>query len=439
MSEPTLFGTDGIRGRWGDFPLTVKTLNAIGMVLGEQAQNGKILFATDTRQSSPQILEALWRGVGSRAEICFAGIMPTPAISFLTRKGGFNSGVMITASHNPYEDNGIKIFNEKGEKLSERKQKEFEKRVLGISAVKPEAFHARPYAEKNCYVEFLNVYCQELSGIFDYLVFDCAHGATYRIAPDVLHGLAEKTDFLNISPDGKNINDQCGTEHIEHLKDYVLKNQASAGVAFDGDGDRVLFVTEKGELVQGETVLLVLARFLQLTEKKFNNKVITTIMANRALRKELARLKIDLLESPVGDRYVWQLMKKNKALLGGEPSGHIILSDAGSCGDGLLTCLMLFKALKKLEISFTELPSLLALYPQKVKSFPVRKKRDLSKIKRLQKFLKESAATEEIKTIVRFSGTEKKIRLFMEDVDSERLERNFAILEEIILSEFEIE
>jgi phosphoglucosamine mutase len=424
-----LFGTDGIRTRAGEFPLNAAAIVAIGQAVGEDL-GGRVLVGEDTRASSAWILELLFRGLAlSAAKAESAGVLPTPGVALLTREHSFSGGIMISASHNPFEDNGIKIFAGDGTKLKDDVEARIERRILELlpqgatttidPVPEPRDFAAitTPWLER--YEQLLLAHFPRGSWLKGTrIVADCANGAMSVVAPAVLKSLGADVHVICAAPTGRNINAGCGAVHPEALVQETKKDKFDFGVAFDGDGDRSLFVSGNGRGVDGDAVLLVMAR------RKKPAVVVGTSMTNFALEQMLARQGIGLTRVAVGDRYIFEEMQRSGALLGGEPSGHIIFSDFGLSGDGLLTTLKLAQAIVETGKSLDDLTSDWIPAPHMLKGVRVSRKIPLEQMNALQSVMRD--ANEVLKAcgrlVVRYSGTEPLLRVMIESDDARRNE-----------------
>jgi phosphoglucosamine mutase len=431
-----LFGTDGIRTRAGEFPLNAATIIAIGQAIGEKL-SGTILVGQDTRISSPWILELLTRGIARSgvSTVEKVGVIPTPAVALLTRSNDFSGGIMISASHNPFEDNGIKVFSNDGTKLKDDVEGGIERRIHellpeGVASIKdtvPDSgklsSSPTPWAER--YGKLLLSHFpsgQWLSGMK--MVADCANGAMSEVAPSILRQLGADVRVICAMPTGKNINDNCGAVHPAVLVESMKEGWADFGVAFDGDGDRSLFVSGSGRYVDGDAVLLVMARRVK------PSSVVGTSMTNYALEKMLASQGIGLTRVAVGDRYIFEEMQRSGATLGGEPSGHIIFSDFRLSGDGLLTTLKLAQAMAEAKRSLDDLTKDWVPAPQLLKGVRVTRRVPLEKMERLQQAMQD--ANLELRDcgrlVVRYSGTEPLLRVMLESDDARRNEKWMSVL-----------
>jgi phosphoglucosamine mutase len=433
----SLFGTDGIRGLAGAFPLDEATLVKLGHVMGSLAANPRIAIGRDTRESGTAIEAHLARGLAKRAEVHSCGIIPTPGLAFLTKQLGMDFGIMISASHNPYRDNGIKIFNRRGEKIStalEKKISDQLKTALKTASGKP-AIHAADQSPG--YMDFLLLHGRGLPPGKLRFVMDCANGAASVIAPVLFRRLQLDVRVYHARPDGRNINAACGSTCPQTLKNLVLEEKADLGMAYDGDADRVVFADPEGQILSGDHVLYVMALYLRRREPRFNNQVVGTVMANLGLEAALEIQGIQLLRTGVGDSQVYRQMKKNGAILGGEPSGHIILSHVHTTGDGMLAALFFLKALDFFGWSGLDVRRQLPLFPQRTVNVPIRRKKNLARWQALVHAEKEFAGKygRAARLLIRYSGTEPLIRIMMEAQDMGVIEKQLPFFASLIQNE----
>ena len=432
-----LFGTDGIRGVAGEFPLDEATLGNLGRVIGSLAAGAGIVIGRDTRSSGAAIEDQLACGIGRKTRIFSAGVIPTPGLAYLTRALGLRFGIMISASHNPFRDNGIKIFNRRGEKISaglERRISVELKTMRRIACAKPEIVpveHGREYSD------FLFANGRDLPLFRGRIVLDCANGSAAAIAPALFRRLGMDVQAHHARPDGKNINDGCGSTCPTTLARLVAREKADLGIAFDGDADRVLFADSEGQVLTGDHALYLMALFLRRREPKFNGRVIGTVMANLGLEKALAAEGIDFLRSGVGDSRVYRLMKKSGAILGGEPSGHIILKHLCTTGDGMLAALFFLKAMNDLGWSALDVRRRLPLYPQQTIHVPIRRKKNLARWQSLARAEREFAERHgsQARLLIRYSGTEPLIRIMMEARDLGVIQSQLPFFKALIQNE----
>jgi len=440
-----LFGTDGIRACAGEFPLNGNTIVAVGRAIGEKLR-GKVLIGQDTRVSSPWILEHLQKGFShTPATLQTAGVLPTPAVALLTKWQDYSGGVMISASHNPYQDNGIKVFGADGTKLTDAEEAEIEKRVFQLLQdggeerldTVPErvitASGESGWQER--YQEILLSHFPNtdwLRGLR--IVVDCANGAMSEIAPRLLTKLGADVAVFHAWPNGKNINDACGAVHVEALRSAMGARQADFGVAFDGDGDRSMFMSSSGRLIDGDAVLLLMARRLKKSRQLTPPIVIGTIMTNFSLERTLRDEGITLTRVAVGDRFIFEEMQRSGAKLGGEPSGHVIFSDFKLSGDGLLTTLKVAEAIATDRASFDDLTRDWIEAPQLLKNVRVRDRVPLETLPAIQAKMTEVNHQLEGcgRLVVRYSGTEPLLRVMIESDDAKRNERLMAELLAVI-------
>ncbi len=443
-----LFGTDGIRAVAGESPLDPTTIFACGLALGHSLRKTtaepRVLLGRDTRESSPWITAALAAGLnkaGARVES--AGIVPTPAVAFLTRTRGFQAGVVISASHNPWRDNGIKLFGADGFKLPDAVELAMEEEILHHAST----IHAAPDPARLPPVEdnlaFTDDYIQFLIDSVPGLsrprasksplrIFvDCANGAAAAIAPHlfrrILIDLKADINLLNIGPNGRNINDNCGALHPTFVAAAVRSRDATLGLTFDGDADRCMLAGAHNNVINGDAILLMVARDLKARGLLTGDLVVATTMSNMGLEAALKRSGIRMLRAPVGDRYVLEQMLAHNAALGGEQSGHILLPHLATTGDGLLTSLVVLDLIARTDKSIDELTADLKVFPQVIVNVKVREKKPLESIPAVAAAIR--AADEELKdsgrVVIRFSGTEALARVMIE-AESEELMHHHA-------------
>jgi phosphoglucosamine mutase len=434
MSMPVthrkLFGTDGVRGMPGQFPLDDATVYALGLAVGALVRargGGRVLVGMDTRESSPRLAALVGAGVvASGAEVVNAGVLPTPAIAQLVPRLGFDAGVIVSASHNPFQDNGIKLVGRNGQKLPDQSELELEAEVLRASASVPA--HVPPLAVEpslaELYLELLRAKVpgeRPLDGLT--LVLDCANGAASRLAPELFGSLGARVVALHCAPNGRNINAGCGSLYPMSVAERVRGKPGTLGVAFDGDADRAIFATPAGNLVDGDGVLYVAAQHMLAAGTLRGSVVVGTLMSNLGLEHALAELGLQLVRVPVGDRYVVEEMLRRRANLGGEPSGHIIFLDDGPTGDGLLTALKVAHWVVEkgpLEMHLRGL----RYCPQKLLSVAVRARPPLETLGSFPALLQqaEAALDGRGRVVVRYSGTEPVVRVMVEAEDAEQAE-----------------
>jgi phosphoglucosamine mutase len=432
-----LFGTDGIRAVAGVAPLDPTTVYAIGIALGHSLKatfaKPRVLLGMDTRESGNWIAAAVAAGLEhADAEVISAGVITTPAIAHLTRKHSFAAGVVISASHNPWQDNGIKIFGSDGYKLADatelRMEDEIFRHLDGIvtpdfAALEPPRIDLQLRRE---YEEFLLAAVPGLNLAGLKLVVDCANGAASAIASELFSSLGGQVQLTHVTPNGRNINDQCGALHPQVVAAETKASGAAMGITFDGDADRALFADANGNVVNGDAVLLLAARDLQRKNQLTSNLVVATTMSNMGLEAALKRSGIRMLRAPVGDKYVLELMQQQNAALGGEQSGHILFPHLATTGDGLLTALVVLDLVQRSGKPLHELCGDLKVFPQVIVNVRVREKRPLESIATVAATIQ--AAEEELKdsgrVVIRYSGTEALARVMIEAESEEAMKRH---------------
>ena len=441
-----IFGTDGIRGKAGEYPMTeemaVRVGRAIALTFTGTDGPSMIVVGRDTRLSGPMLESALASGICSvGTDVCLAGVIPTPGISFLASSVPAGAGIVISASHNPYYDNGIKIFNGSGHKLSDAKEAEIEELVLNSDAADriqpvPEAGRVSINSEMlNSYISFLNnTLSKNLSLKGLKVILDCANGATYHIAPELFSELGARVEALGIEPDGKNINAECGSEHPQGLIEKVLKTDADLGLAFDGDGDRLIAVDEKGGVLSGDQILAICARDLKQKGRLKNDLVVSTVMSNMGLGVALRNMGIGHETSAVGDRYVMEKMMATGAILGGEDSGHMIFAGDHTSGDGILTALKLIEAMQADNQHLSELKKVMTVYPQVLINVDVQTKPDINTVPAIADAIKsvETELGQGGRVLVRYSGTQPLCRVMVEGPSETETRKYCEQLSEII-------
>ncbi len=431
-----LFGTDGIRGVPGEYPLDDATLFRTGSALGRFLKPGgaspRVLIGMDTRESGPHIAGELASGLASAGVAAVsAGVITTPGVARLVRQKKFSAGVVISASHNPYHDNGVKLFASTGMKFADEIEEKLEAEILSGKVEPAEAMwlDADPALDA-AYLEFLRgrlLPGASLSGMK--LVLDCANGAAFRLGPELFRSLGADVVAINDSPDGRNINANCGSLHPEGLQERVKAERAALGVAFDGDADRALFVSASGRMVNGDGTLLAMARYLKSTKELKCGRVVSTTMANLGLERVLAAEGLALVRADVGDRYVLEEMLRGGCNLGGEQSGHIIFLDDATTGDGLLTAVKI-ASLVALRGPLDQLVQGLKVFPQTIRNVKVRSKPPLESLPEVARTLAEAtrALGDSGRIVLRYSGTEPKARVMVEAERAEDVERWTAAL-----------
>jgi phosphoglucosamine mutase len=432
-----LFGTDGIRAVAGQAPLDSTTVYAIGLalaqILGAKTPRPRVLLGMDTRESSEWIAATLTAGLDAGgASVENAGVITTPAVAFLTHTHGFATGIVISASHNPWQDNGIKLFGPDGYKLPDAvelaiEEEIFRKLANSTSVSRQTVAPTVNDADRAEYVRFLLAAVPDLSLDGKRIVIDCANGAASSVAPQLFSDLGGEVLITHASPDGRNINEACGALHPEIVAAEVKSRGASMGITFDGDADRALFADELGRVVNGDAVLLLAARDLQSRGLLTNSTVVATTMSNMGLEAALKRSGIGMLRAAVGDKYVLEQMIATGAALGGEQSGHIIFSGRSTTGDGLLTALLLLDVVHRSGKSLAELIADLKVFPQVILNVKVREKKPLEGIPTVVAAIHaaEVELADSGRVVIRYSGTEALARVMIE-AESEPLMRHHA-------------
>jgi phosphoglucosamine mutase len=438
-----LFGTDGVRGVAGRYPLTVDFIRRLGWAAGSvlserEPRRPKTLFIVrDPRSSGPVLLRALAEGLGAAGfSVLDGGVLPTPAVAALLPTLPVVAGAVISASHNPATHNGVKFFGPGGHKLNEEWEDAIEHRALSNQPLPSVHSRIKPFPQaREHYLHFLEkTWPQEVSLRGVPLVLDCAQGATSAVAPVLFRRLGAKVTVISASPNGRNINRRCGALHPQALAKAVRRTGARLGVAFDGDGDRAIFVDEGGHPRDGDAVLLAAARHLKVRGRLTNNSVVVTVMSNLGLHRALDALGFQREVTAVGDKYVWQGMRKTGAALGGEPSGHVIFRDFLPTGDGILTALQVAALLVETGRNFSSLTSLAVHYPQVLLNVPVRERRPLEKI---PGFLQALAEVNRVlgdtgRTLIRYSGTEPLLRIMIEGPNRKVIQSHAEALARVV-------
>ena len=420
-----LFGTDGIRGKVNKDPITpemaVRIGKAVAVFLKKENSKPRILIANDSRISGDMLEAGLVAGtcsMGADAVLC--GMLPTPGVAWLTTVEKAAAGISVSASHNPYDDNGIKIFRGDGFKLSQQQEAKIEALILNDTGLTSHTFtetgriyHLNDPGSR--YTDFLASTCPSpLKGMK--LVIDCANGATSRIAPHLFAGLGAEVKVLFNSPNGRNINDNCGSEHPEQLKEQVIENKANVGIAFDGDGDRLIVVDESGEILSGDEVLAIFANNMRQEVTLKNKPVVSTVMSNIGLGIALREMGIRHIMTDVGDRHVMEKMKTAGAVLGGENSGHMIFLKYHTTGDGMLSAMQLLRIMQSTKKSISELKKIMTLFPQSLMNVEIKQKLDLKSFPIVRNAIHsvEKKLGKKGRVLVRYSGTQPLCRVMVE-------------------------
>ena len=440
-----LFGTDGIRGEVGAFPLDEKTIEIIGNSLARQfteqlGRSPRFITGRDTRESGAWIERAFCAGANAAEADCeSAEIITTPGVAFLTEKFHFDAGVVISASHNPYQDNGIKIFLPTGKKIDEATEREIEKDIFELeienrSLSEPGEINTRADDYQESYISYLAEEFKTLDLKNFKMVIDCANGAACNLAPKLFEKFGADVESINIAPDGKNINENCGSLHLENLQKKVLEEKADFGVAYDGDADRSLFVDGKGNLVDGDAVLWIMANHLQAHGKLDNQTVVATVMSNIGLEIALHSKNIKLVRTAVGDKYVLQELLKTDSAIGGEQSGHIIFPFHSLVGDGMFTTLFLLEAIRESGKSLSELTKGFVKFPQILVNVKVREKLAFEAVAEIAEAAGkiENELGEKGRLLLRYSGTENLARVMIEGKNQAEIETQANHLAEVI-------
>ena len=441
-----LFGTDGIRGIANEYPMTTEIALNVGRAIAylskRKGHTPRIIIGKDTRLSGDMFEGAIISGICSMGVNAISvGVMPTPGIAFLTHDMRADAGIVISASHNPSQDNGIKIFNSDGFKFSDEKENQIEELIFANNM---EKLHPVPKEMGKLsrlddaagrYVDFLkSTFPQEIDPEGMNVVLDCSNGATYRVAPEVFAELGVEVTTLFNQPDGKNINLNCGSQHTAALIAEVLRTKANVGFAFDGDGDRVIAVDEKGNVLTGDRMLAIYSAILKKEGKLKNNLVVRTVMSNLGLSVAFGKLGIDSVFAPVGDRFVLEEMLTRGARIGGEDSGHLIFLQHHTTGDGLITALQLLAAMKKEAKPLSELALIMTVFPQMLINIDVKRKPEIESVPEIMAVIKkaEEALGEKGRVLVRYSGTQNMCRVMVEGPTKKETETHCRQIADVV-------
>lgn len=437
-----LFGTDGIRATAGEYPLDYNSVYTLGHALIELLRTEKlpprVIIGRDTRESGQWIEQALFQGIeDANGEALSAGLIPTSAISFLTKQHGFSAGIVISASHNPYQDNGIKIFSAQGTKIANGWEEILERAIFEsyYSVQKRDITVSSDNTLSFDYIKFLKIQFGSVRLPRKIkIVLDCSNGASSHIAPMIFSDMGFDVIAINASPDGMNINNGCGSLYPQNLAKKVVETGADIGVAYDGDADRALWVDERGRILNGDHTLFALARFMKENDRLKTDTVVATTMSNMGLEKGLGEIGLKLVRTKVGDKYVLEEMMKINTNLGGEQSGHTIFLDDCPTGDGILTSIKMLEVMAAKDTTLSSMVAGFEEYPQILKNVPVSQKPDMqiypeivSAIKEVEKLLADSGRLN-----VRYSGTEPLARIMIEGPDLQQIERYAANLASVI-------
>jgi len=429
----TLFGTDGIRGVANRYPMDAPMAFAVGQavthVLKRENHRTRIIIGKDTRISGYMLESALLSGITSMGgDPYLVGVLPTPGIAFITESMRADAGIVISASHNPYQDNGIKIFAGNGYKLSDEQEEVIEGLILGgtlpqlVPPVENMGKAFRMHDVNGRYIVFLKkTFPRELSMEGLKIVMDVANGATYRVAPDIFTELGAKVEVIHNTPNGININDNCGSQYTQDLRKRVLESGSAIGIAFDGDGDRLIAVDEKGGELSGDQIMIICAKMLKDQGRLKSDLLVCTVMSNLGLHIACRRYGIKQYASRVGDRYVLEDMQRLSSVLGGEQSGHVIFLDHHTAGDGILTAIQLIGAMQSSGKPLSELARLMDIFPQKLINIDVTRKPDISTLPGVVEAIRdvESSLGDEGRVLVRYSGTQSMCRVMVEGPSEE--------------------
>ncbi|MBP1714388.1 MAG: phosphoglucosamine mutase [Deltaproteobacteria bacterium] len=443
-----LFGTDGVRGEANRYPMNAEIAFAIGQavvyLLKKNHNRPRIVIGKDTRISGYMLESSLEAGITSMGGNPYLlGVLPTPGIAFIAQSMRAAAGIVISASHNPYQDNGIKIFSGGGFKLSDEQEEAIENLMLSnklhglVPPVKEMGQAFRLEDVHGRYIVFLkNTFPRDASIEGLKIVIDTANGATYKVAPDTFWELGANIEVIHNRPNGININDQCGSQHTQDLRKRVVSSGAAIGLAFDGDGDRLIAVDEKGQEITGDQILLICAKMLTEQGKLKNDLLISTVMSNLGLRVACKKYGFKYHAAKVGDRYVLEDMMRLGGVIGGEDSGHLIFLDHHTTGDGILTALQLLAAMARTGQPLSELAKMMDIYPQKLINVDVKSKPDISTLPQLTKVIKrvEKQLGEDGRVLVRYSGTQNMCRVMVEGPSAGVTEKHCQEIAEVVKS-----
>ncbi|MFZ5439245.1 MAG: phosphoglucosamine mutase [Myxococcota bacterium] len=440
MSEtnhPKLFGTDGVRGVANVFPMTAEIAMQLGRAIAYLIRNGehrhRVIIGKDTRLSGYMLEQALASGIMSMGvDVLLVGPMPTPAVAHLTSSMRADAGAVISASHNPYQDNGIKFFWRDGYKLPDETEAKIEQLIFekSLDSLRPTATAIGGAvrlddAQGRYIAQVKSTFPRELTLEGLTLVVDCANGAAYKVAPTALKELGANVIELGVEPDGKNINHNCGALHPEGLAKAVLKHKAHLGIALDGDADRLIVVDEQGKVVDGDAIMAICTGELVARKELAKKTLVATVMSNIGLERAVARWGVKVVRTKVGDRYVVEEMRKHGYSLGGEQSGHLVFSDHATTGDGTLAALQVLAVMCRAGKPMSELTKIFEPVPQTLLNVVVKEKRELSKLPTVTKTIAgvEKKLGKDGRVLVRYSGTEAKVRVLVEGTDAKKIKQ----------------
>jgi len=442
-----LFGTDGIRGIADSYPITVEMGVNLGRSIVEYCLKRRIspeiVIGRDTRTSGERLEQGIVSGIISAGGHAFlAGVIPTPGVAFLVKQLNKGAGIVLSASHNSHEYNGFKVFSNEGFKLSEDEEAELEGMILDerVSSFKGEKGAALTIEDANeKYLSFLlKALPEKLTSIK--VILDCSNGATFKVAPALFNRLGLDSEAMFIEHDGKNINKNCGSQHTESLSRRVVEKGADLGLAFDGDGDRLISVDEKGVTLTGDQVIAICAKMLYDRGRLRNNMAVTTVMSNMGLVSALKGFGIGHVATGVGDRLVMEEMKRQGSCLGGEDSGHIIFSDHHTTGDGILTAIQIIYAMQFFNKPLSELSYMMQIFPQTLINVPVKIKPEISGVPEIARVIKEveKELGDEGRVLVRYSGTEPLCRVMVEGKSKQEIEKSANLIVGVIKKELNL-
>lgn len=444
-----LFGTDGIRGVANRYPMDAETAFKVGQTVAHlfkrNSHRTKVVIGKDTRISGYMLESSLEAGITSMGgDAYLVGVLPTPGIAFITQSMRADAGVVISASHNPYQDNGLKIFDANGFKLTDAQENEIEDMMLGnkLDKLLPEGKAMGKATRINDihgrYIVFLkNSFPRHLSMEGMKIVLDASNGATYRVAPDAFEELGADLEVIHNTPNGININDGCGSQHTEDLRKRVVKSGAAVGLAFDGDGDRLIAIDEKGNEITGDQLLIICAYVLKKEGLLKNDLLVSTVMSNLGLRVACKKYGFLHHASSVGDRYVLADMLRLGAVIGGEDAGHMIFLEHHKTGDGIIAAMQLIAAMLKENKPLSELARLMNVFPQKLINIDVERKPEISAIPGLTEIIRqvENDLGEEGRVLVRYSGTQNMLRVMVEGPSDELTDKYCRQIADVVKKE----
>jgi phosphoglucosamine mutase len=444
-----LFGTDGIRGEANRYPMNAEIAFGVGQavahVFKKNGHRARVIIGKDTRISGYMLESSLEAGITSMGGHPYlVGVLPTPGIAFIAQSMRADAGIVISASHNPYQDNGLKIFSGNGFKLTDEEEEAIEDLILNnrladlLPTAKGMGKAFRMEDVQGRYIVFLkNTFPRNLSMEGMKIVLDTANGATYRVAPEAFTELGAEVEVIHNTPNGLNINDKCGSQHTADLKKRVVESGAAVGLAFDGDGDRLIAVDEKGNEITGDQVLIICANMLKKDGKLNNDLLVTTVMSNLGLRMACRKYGFKHHASKVGDRYVLEDMLSMGAIIGGEEAGHMIFLDHHTTGDGIIAAMQLIAAMTREGKPLSEMAAMMDIFPQKLINVDVKRKPEIATIPRLMEAIgqAERELGEEGRVLVRYSGTQNMCRVMVEGPTAAVTEKYCRQIADVVLGE----